>query len=297
MFVTPYKRNENSGWYKANFHTHAGTGENTCGAYDIDDVVVAYKDADYNILTISNHDLFTDTSDYQKRHDITMIKGFEYSQGRHMLCINVKNLITSSHQEAINECVSQGGFVILCHLNWQSKEYWSYDVIDKLQGYTGIEIYNGNVFYLSGTGLATDKWDYLLSQGKLVWGFGNDDFHRWKHLNRAFNTICAPSNEQTDIVQSIQNGNFYVSTGLILNRFDFIDNVITISASAKDTYVKDYKYVFIGKNGKVLHEHYGEIGTYHLSSDDMYVRVQVVSEHGAMLWTQPIYDDELFVRP
>lgn len=276
-------------WLKANFHTHAGTGQGTCGVNGIDDVAAAYKDAGYDILTISNHDLFSDTAEYQQKHDIVLINGFEYSAYPHMLCIGVEGLIEGNHQDAVNKCVEQGGIAVLCHPNWQRKEYWAWSDMLSLQRYTGIEIYNGVIYRLNGSGLATDAWDFLLSNGKMVWGFGNDDFHRWHDLSRAWNVIYAASKNHEDIKAAIKSGSFYVSTGLILREFTIDNGTIKIHASAKNTYVKDNKYIFYGKDGKKLEEQTGEHGFYHVGGDEMYVRVQVVSEHGAMLWTQPVF--------
>ena len=296
MYINPYSNvNDGQGvWLKGNFHTHAGTGIGTCGVNGIDDVVDAYKQAGYDILTISNHDLYTDTVDYQSKYDIVLINGFEYSAYPHMLCIGGKSLITGGHQEAIDECVKQGGIAILCHPNWQRKEYWSWNDMLSLKGYTGIEIHNGVIFRLTGTGLATDSWDYLLSQGKLVWGFGNDDFHRWQDLANSYNVIYTASKGQEDIKSAIKNGSFYASTGLVLNEFSFSNGTLKMSASAKGTYVKDNTYIFVGENGKKLDEQFGEFGLYRFKGDEMYIRVQVVSEHGAMLWTQPIVDSEKY---
>ena len=297
MYINPYSDIQKSDgqWMKANFHTHAGSGDN-CGKYLAEDVISLYKEAGYNVLTLSNHDFFLNTSEYQTKYDLIMFNGFEYSQAKHMLCIDIRNVIYGSHQEVIDECKRQGGFTILCHPNWVNKEYWPWKDIDALRGYTGIEIFNGVIFRLSGSGLATDTWDYLLSQGKLVWGFANDDFHRWYDLARTWNVIYSISNEHVEIKNSILNGNFYASTGLILNEFEFLNNKVTVSASAKDTYMKRNKYLFIGKHGQILSEQENEYGEYKLAGDEMYVRVQVISEHGAMLWTQPIYKEELFLK-
>jgi hypothetical protein len=299
MFINPYSVKDGSPgqWLKANFHTHAGTGPNTCGAYEIADVLALYKESGHDVLTISNHDVFTDVESYEKMHDLALLNGFEYSQDPHMLCLNCKSLITGTHQNVIRECAKQGGFVVLCHPNWQRKEYWPWKDIDQLSGYTGIEIFNGVIFKLSGTGLATDTWDYLLSQGKLVWGFGNDDFHRWMHLDRTWNVIFSKSRQHSDIQNSIRQGNFYVSTGLILNDLTFIDHHLTISASAKDSYIKDFQFIFIGQNGRILDAQWGDHGEYDLDANECYLRVQVISEHGAMLWTQPIYQEALFKKP
>ncbi len=298
MYTNPYsKYAEGKGrWLKANFHTHAGTGKGTCGHYEIDEVISAYRDCGCEVLSISNHELYSDVSEYQEKYDILLLNAFEYSTDPHMLCIDVKSHIKGSHQEAIKTTLEQGGFVILCHPNWIRKEYWPWKDIDALTGYTGIEIFNGVIPRLSGSGLATDTWDYLLSQGKLVWGFGNDDFHRWHDLSNVWTSIFAEKNRM-DVRQSIDAGCFYVSTGLILNEFTFENGAITVAASARGRYVKDYKYVFIGKGGEILSEQFGEKVQYQLKGNELYVRVQVINEHGAMLWTQPVYRTESFSRP
>ena len=296
MFINPYQQtNDGKGcWFKANFHTHAGTGKGTCGSYEIEEVLALYKEAGYGILTISNHDLFTDTSEYQSKSELILINGFEYSQDPHMLCIGNNSVIEGPHQHVIDRCREEGGFVVLCHPNWQVKEYWPWKEIDILRGYTGIEIYNGVIFRLRGSGLATDTWDYLLSQGKPVWGFGNDDFHRWYDLSRVWNVIYTRSGQHNVIKEAILNGSFYVSTGLVLETFAFEDNIIRVVANAANTYIKCNTYRFIGKNGHILDEQYGEYGELPVSKDEMYIRIHVVSEHGAMLWTQPIYRKDCF---
>lgn len=299
MYINPYSSLSESGgkWLKANFHTHAGTGEGTCGAYAVNDVAALYKEAGYDVLAISNHDYFIDTCEFSSLHNMAMFNGFEYSQDRHMLCIDVKNVIYGAHQEVIDECIKQGGFVILCHPNWIHKEYWPRQEIDALRRYTGIEIYNSLIFRLNGSGLATDTWDYLLSQGKLVWGFANDDFHRWYDLARTWNMIYSRSICLENIKEAIHNGCFYASTGLILREMSVAGDTIRVSACAKDTYVNQYEYTFIGKDGETLGKQYGEFGKYRIAGNEMYIRVHVNSEHGAMLWTQPVFKKELFKKP
>ncbi|HOJ09408.1 MAG TPA: hypothetical protein PK733_02305 [Clostridiales bacterium] len=299
MYINPYSSAaEGKGaWMKSNFHTHAGTGPDTCGAYDLEEVVKHYKAAGYMILCISNHDLFTDTSHLKGKYGIGLINGFEYSKNLHMLCIGCKSLIEGEHQAAVNECVNQEGFVILCHPNWQHKEYWPWGKIDALKGYAGIEVFNGVIGRLTGTGLAEDTWDYLLSGGKLVWGFGNDDFHRWHDLNKSWTMIYSESNEENDVKSAIRSGSFYLSTGLFLNEITFDNNIIKLRASENACYPKNYQYTFIGKSGEMLHRQEGEFGEYKLSGNELYVRVKVMGEQGYVLWTQPIYNKNMFERP
>ena len=62
MYINPYDNLDGGRWIKVNFHTHAGTGEGTCGRHDIDFVLGLYKELGYGAVCISNHDLYTDTS-------------------------------------------------------------------------------------------------------------------------------------------------------------------------------------------------------------------------------------------
>jgi len=299
MFANPYQNaviGVEKG-LKANFHTHAGTGKGTCGHNEIDDVLEAYKDAGYRVLTISNHDLLTDTQEYEKKYDMILLNGYEYSKTPHMLCINCNEVCTGNHQQAIDSCLNEGGFVILCHPNWIHKEYWPWNEIDSIHGFAGIEIYNHLIYRLEGSGLATDTWDYLLSNGKLAWGFGNDDFHRWHDLARVWNVILSTSHSHSDIQSAILSGSFYATTGLWLSEFKFEDDVIQISAQFKNTYIKDYQYRFIGQNGKLLDQQTGERGIYRLEGNEKYVRVEVIAENGARLWTQPVYNRDCFKKP
>jgi len=81
---------------------------------------------------------------------------------------------------------------------------------------------------------------------------------------------------------------------LILQEFYFNDGIIKVSAVSYNTFITENKYIFIGKNGEILKEQTGEYAEYKMNGTELYVRVQVVSEHGAMLWTQPIYDGDRF---
>jgi len=293
MYINPYEEINDKLWLKANFHVHAGTGPNTCGVNEIDDVLLAYKDkpSGYSVISISNHDLLTDTSSYAKRHAMTLINGYEFTEpGPHMICIGTDKVVLDSHQTAIEDCKAHGGFTVLCHPNWRFKEYWPHNKIDELSGFAGIEIINGIVFRNPGSELATDTWDYILNSGRAVWGFGNDDFHIWRDIARCWNLINCENNPEA-VINAIKHCRFYVSTGLILGDFSFLNGKLRLSAHGFETYVNENLYTFIGDNGKILAEQYGDHGEYNLVGSESYVRVRVLSDYGSMLWTQPVYDD------
>ena len=292
MYINPYEvmNQSNVHQLKANFHTHAGTGPGTCGAYDVEEVIKLYREAGYKVLTISNHDIYTNTQKFQGVYDMVLLNGFEYSQDKHMLCVDCNDVIFGTKQEVINQTNKDDGFVILCHPNWRKPKHWKRKEINSLDSYTGIEIYNGVIFRLRGTGLATNIWDYILSQKKVVWGFANDDLHRWYDLARSWNVIVTDKEDRDSVKNAIKRGSFYASTGLHLIEFSFDDNIIKIQANKVNTHIKKNTYIFIGKNGGILSQQIAEKGEYQLRGRELYVRVQVISEHGAMLWTQPVYN-------
>ena len=295
MYYNPYENLNNGCWLKTNFHTHAGTGEGTCGRHSIDFVLNLYREINYGAICISNHDLYTDTSSLSD-DKIYLIQGVEYSRNEHMLSIGVnKSLHDLPHQEAIDETIKQGGFTILCHPNWIHKEFWAFKKMDALQGYAGIEIINMLIYRLSGSGLATDTWDYILKQRKLIYGFGNDDFHIPTDAGRSYTDIYVNSKDFAGIKEAVDKGRFTASTGIGLEYLELKDNVIQVKAQFKtETYVKSFNYKFISENG-VISQSYGETGEYEIQ-DENYIRIEVTAEHGAMLFTQPIYKKEFFDR-
>lgn len=301
MFVNPYK-NIGTTVQRANFHLHAGTGPNTCGAYEIDEVIEAYKTYGlYGALCISNHNLYTEPAPY-KHHGLALLPGYEYTRDIHMLCIGTEKVELSSDQAAIDSALADGGFAIINHPNWQHEWFVPKETFDKLHGFIGIEIYNGcadtgEAFYderYNGRCNASNVYDYLLSKGRLVWCFGNDDFHRWCHFLITWNVIYAERDNES-IMQAIRDGRFYVSTGLILDYLKLENDRISISVKNQHGFRDVYRYVFIGKNGHVLKEVQSDTACYDLHGDESYVRVEVTASNGHMLYTQPIYDEDQFI--
>ena len=291
MYINPYEAIEGEGaWLRGSFHIHAGTGEGTCGHYAIRTVAESYQDCGYNVLMFSNHDIYSDTSKLAEELGLTLINGFEYSTDGHMLCINTKSLIEGDHQAVIDEARKQGGFVVICHPRWHDGEYWTAHDILNMRGASGMEIYNGVIFRLDGSGLATDIWDQVLSAGRLVWGYANDDFHRWYDMAKAWNMIYSQPGVEA-VTNALRQGCFYATTGLKLTSFAINGGEIRVSAQMRSGYPQSLEYAFIGKNGEILSVvNDPEGASYHIKPGQPYIRVRISAPFGAMLWTQPVYD-------
>lgn len=299
MYYNPYEsvKTQDYNWVKTNFHTHAGVCiKGDCGELPMDEVIEAYKKAKYNALAISNHNRYIPLE--KEYADISILDAVEYSKHPHMLQIGVREYEDIPHQEAICHTNEKGGLVILCHPNWMNKGYWDWNELKKIEGYVGIEILNPVIYTLKGSGLALDTWDYLLSMGKKVYGFGNDDFHQWRDLERSFNMIYARSNSFNDIKDAVQKGCFYVSNGVALSDFTFDGKTITVEASLfVKTYIEEYQYRFIGINGAELYKCQGKFASYSIDQDEPYIRVEVTAEHGAKMFLQPLFNSKYFSLP
>jgi hypothetical protein len=299
MYVNPYQSLENKQgkWLKANFHVHAypdGSGKRC----QLTEVISMYKDAGYDVLTISDQEFFVDTQDIGKRLGIFTINGIENVELDGILCIGVNEFLRGNPQDIIEESVKQGGFCIIPHPNWISEDglppVLPRDVLKKLNGYIGLEILNPTIFNgFLGSGLATDVWDEFLTEGKLIWGFANDDFHAYHNFDNAWNMIYANELSYESIKDAVKRGSLFASTGLFLHEFSFNDNMLRVEANFYRSKAKKIRYQFIGESGKLLEEAIGETGIYRFKGDELYVRVQATSEDGSMLWTQPVYHDSL----
>ena len=303
MFVNPYQNiAPDTRPMRANFHTHAGTGRNTCGHHRIPTVLRAYQEANYDILCISNHNLLTNPKLYQWRTKMLLVPGFEFTQKTHIVCIGTKKRYSreGDQQKAIDEANANGGFSIIAHPNWLRDWFVPEEDFDIYKNYAGIEIINGSIEYAQSASkerenrsYAGDVYDVLLSKGKLLWAFGNDDFHRWKSFANAWNMIYC---EKTfpSMCEAVKKGAFYASSGVQLRYLTLDENTIRIACRAAEYFTEPMRYRFIGYKGEVLKEEYAVEGTYTLRGDEKYVRVEVTDTIGNMLYTNPVYDDEFF---
>ena len=293
MYINPYADLSGGRWIKANFHTHAGTGEGTCGRWPIDFVLSLYKGLNYGAVCISNHDLYTDTA-HLDDGGMCLIQGVEYSQNEHMLTIGInKSVHELGHQDAIDETARCGGFTILCHPNWQRKEYWPHEKIDALNGYAGMEVINMLIYRLSGSGLALDTWDHVLRRGKLVYGFGDDDYHMPFDAGRGFTHIYVNGYGYGELKKSIDGGRFTASTGLQLEYLRLEDGIIKTKVTfLTETYVDNFLYKFVTESGTVA-EVNGREAAYKINGES-YIRVEAAAENGALLFTQPVWKKEFF---
>lgn len=284
-------------WLKGSFHNH--TTNSQCGTQPLEVVYQMYGQYDY--LGISDHDVIT--AHEGERRIPTVFEAMEVSSPEaHMLLVEPPRSIMEgyhntftigNYQRLSDACLANGGISILAHPNRYFSQFWRLEDMLSLTGYTGIEIVNGdgNPEY----DVAFDKWDQLLTAGRTVWGFGNDDFHVYGQEKRAWNMVLAERNTNDSILEAVKAGSFYVSTGFDFAGIHAEDGLITVDLPANERLNRIYKYVtLIGKEGQVLHEETGRLNRvqYQCSGEEGYVRIAAYLEGGYGAFSQPLFVEQ-----
>lgn len=289
LIISTYGKSGN--WYKGNLHTH--TENSPCGKYSIEKVIEMYTSykMNYDFLAITDHYNLTELKNYYDDDKIILFQGVEYKKAAlQTLGINISKYVddklnVDNHQQVFNESVKQGGFNIICHPHAFSDDYWPLEKLLRLKNYIGIEVFNNNVKHDNkGRAVASDLWDKLLSAGKKVYGFANDDMHVFPRAGGAFNMVLCENRTKQDILKALSEGSFYASSGVFIDKISAEEDTITVTAEKLPV-----EFYFIGKYGEVLKRETGFSASYRCSGEETYVRVELRREDGAFAWTQPFF--------
>ena len=214
--VSPYK-NDEAGWLRGNLHTHTTNSDGPLAPQATIDV---YAGKGYDFLAITDHDLVSDFSGLDAR-GMVLISGNEVTaDGPHVLHLGATNRVPPDpdRQRVIDEIGADGGLSVFCHPNWESTfNHCPQEKLEQCEGYTGLEIFNGVTVWVEGNPYATDRWDRLLSQGRRIWGFADDDCHIETDLGVGWNVVqTGGERTATAILEALRDGRFYASTGVTI---------------------------------------------------------------------------------
>jgi len=280
---------------KCNFHVHDPFPEDPDSFAKI---LKVYKEKEYAVIMNSGQQRFEDTCDLSSETGIATLNGQEYIEKDGLLLAGIRSFIMGSPTEAVETCVSQGGFCVACHPNLSESvcpDALTAEEIKAMDGLLGIEILNGCVLsrqkigQFIGDPYACDVWDEMLSAGKKIWGFAFDDSHGMEEIDVAWTDIYAESGSLEDILVAVREGCFCASTGLRLNRFSLVKDSLTIEAYDPYNPEAEFEYRFIGYQGAVLSDKKEKNACYTIPEGAFYIRVEVSGANGRKLWTQPIF--------
>lgn len=304
---SPYKNDGDYHEYLGEIHDHyipdilpksAGTPAKT---------VQKYKDAGYDFVALTEHNSITPNPNVD---GITFIENAEedtqYPGGNHILATGIKDAVNekADNQARVNQVENQGGFSSLAHPNSFNYQ-WKLNNLLQLAGLNGMEVFNSGIDhagkYLDLAGLisgwnvydeayATDKWDSLLSNRKIIYATAGDDYTPG---NPGFDggavVVMSRDNTQAEIMNNLKVGNFYAVQGSKAPRIQVSTDGVEIKVDSNQ--ISTIK--FIGNGGKVLKESGSTNDSiYEASGDEIYVRVEVTGDNGLKSWSQPIFVDK-----
>jgi len=275
-------------WYRGNTHTHARFSDEN-DTNDVPKIAGWYKEAGYDFLLLSEHNdhvakkqVFCHNEAADPPNFI-MLCGLELSEIRHHTALGIDRYIgdETSLQDGVNKTLAAGGVPILNHPQdpvVTAKKFMA------TQGLNHLEVYNGG--RPEDTPATEMLWDSVLSSpaGRLVYAVASDDNHyRQANVGRGWIMVNSPALTNDDIEENIRRGNFYASTGIILNDYQVSKRSITVNSDNGNT------ITFIGKNGIVLNKVSGGKANYKVKRNDLYVRVKITNSDGDAAWTQPVF--------
>lgn len=247
----------------------------------------------------------------------------------HINATNLKNLIDpqkgSSVADVMQKTVdavlkqrAETGVPMFPHIN-HPNFYYSIslqDMID-LKGERFFEVYNGHpLVHNYGDSLhpgTEEMWDkiniaYLKRGQPLMYGLATDDSHNYHQFGKAFSNagrgwvmVKAKSLKPEALIEAMEAGSFYASTGVTLNSITYKNHELAVDIKAE----KPYQYVieFVGvKNGEdksvVLKKVAGTTAKFKVTKGYSFVRIRITSskekhnpfqDHDPeMAWTQPV---------
>ena len=297
-------------WYKGNTHTHT---INSDGDSTPDDVVRWYREHGYQFLVLTDHNFLTDVAGLQALHgadeQFLVVRGEEITDrfGEKPLHINgldVNQLVTPQGGDSVTEILQRdvdairkaGGVPHINHPNFR----WAItpDELQRVRNNKLFEIYNGHpqVNNLGGGGVPglEEAWDAILSAGTLLYGIAVDDAHTFKDPGnpnvagpgRGWVMVRAPRLDTRALLEAMERGEFYASTGVEIS--DYETSATAIRISVKPTAFSKYRIQFVGRGGRVLSEQTQPSASYTIRGDEGYVRVRIIESNGRMAWMQPI---------
>lgn len=297
-------------WYKGNTHTHT---LNSDGDSTPNEVVTWYREHGYQFLVLTDHNFLTQVEALNALHGaeekFLVMKGEEvtdsfFGKPIHVNGLNVARKVDPQGGTSVLDTLQRDVDAIreatgVPHINHPNFN-WAItaEELKQVRNDKLLEIYNGhprvNNFGGSQHAPLEQMWDAVLSSGKVIYGIAVDDAHHFKRPwdpdasrpGRGWVVVRADHLAAEAIVQALERGDFYASTGVELE--DIINTTDQIKIVIKEEETSGYRVQFTGKNGSLLKEVESNPAIYSIRGDEGYIRAKVIEANGKLAWTQPV---------
>ena len=184
----------------------------------------------------------------------------------------------------IDEALAAGNTVIYNHPEWSGTPARD---IEKLTGFSLMEIWNSNNVIRMGLDAHAAYWDELLWNGRKIFGVAGDDAHQPQHIAHGYVMVRAEKSLDS-ILSALQKGAFYASCGPEIHDFYVEDGVATVLCSpACKVRFRNFHFPYEGVTGEGLTA--ASVG---IIPGTKYIRAEVEDEKGHVAWTNPIFFEE-----
>jgi hypothetical protein len=228
-------------------------------------------------------------------------------------------------QNNLNQVLEQRretGIPMIPHINHPNFYYSiSLDDMISLNGERFFEVYNGHPMVHNmgdSTRISTEvMWDqiniaYLENSKPLMYGLATDDSHHyhkkgksWSNAGRGWVMVKADTLTAPAIINSLESGEFYSSTGVELKELGYHNNILSLEIEPETNV--SYTIHFVGcKKGQTDTETFQTVNDtkaeFQVSKDMLFVRCKITSTKlqenpienilYEMAWTQPVTPKE-----
>ncbi len=323
-------------WYKGIIHAHANWGASQLPTTSPDVVVRWYREHNYNFVAVTDLNFYTPPEGLKALFDapgrFLVLPGLELSKdpiqsGNKIvdtIGIGVKGPadlatgdtvagVLDSEAKAIRKA---GGLPIAAHPNLTyALTHQDLLASDQVQGPRFFEVWNTEpgMNNLGGGGKPSTEqiWDAVLSARRVMYGTAVDDSHhfyefissreaqsRLSNPGKAWIMVRASELSVEALVEAMNHGDFYATTGVVLQSYEVSAQGIRIGLSNQTHDLgwslpganpQLFRTEFIGQDGKVLKRDESLNPSYEFLGKELYVRARITSSDGEVAWTQPVF--------
>ena len=295
-------------WFKGNTHTHSYVSD---GDTSPPEVCAWYAAHGFDFVCMTDHNHPFDAAWLAglgiASPNFLVIPGVEVTTVAERLPVHINGLGISAMPElrnysSIPECLQGaidgirklGGVPVVNHPNF----FWALEArhLLGLRDCHLFEIWNSSTDCnnLGAGGFkSTDAfWDELSAAGQRWHGIASDDahdfqgeFYGYKSLpGQAWVVVRAEALTQSNILEALENGDFYSTTGITLDSLEVTNRTVKLEIRSEHHY--KYSTELIACDGAILETVFGLTVALTIPDRVGLARVRVFDSNGSRLWTQ-----------
>jgi len=285
-------------WYKGALHIHTTCSD---GNLTPEEVIAEYQRRGYHFLAVTDHDRITDLTRFNTNGFLT-IPSVEVcydwnsvGQGYHLVALGAREMIDLPREtpirRAIKHWTDRAATVLLAHPYWSGMTSAEMMALEEL---SGLEIFNLSSHTDLGKGLSTVHWDHVLTRDKRWWGYAVDDAHWVRQNGRMYDAfgawvwVKAERLEQSLILEALQQGLFYSSTGPLIHSFHVEDGNASVRCSDVST-INFIGQTERGSQRRAEPGHTIDQASHRIVGDEIYLRAECLNAEGRTAWTNPFF--------